>query len=148
MGGMGRSSSPAQPWKPQQVGDVPFACRLCHLPPEQLLRFGTALVTPRLPREHALPRCKSPLCVCVALPRDAGLGCPPTTTQLSWSWMGFYWRQGGSCLPGFMSRGYENCLCCPSSDSVLLPRSSVGLGLSRRSHHATVPQAFLRLVWL
>lgn len=49
VGGTGRNRSPAKPWKPQQVGDVPFARRMCHLPPEQLLHFSTALVTPRLP---------------------------------------------------------------------------------------------------
>lgn len=55
--------------------------------------------------EDALPQCKSPLSMPLALPRDAGLGCPPTTSQPSWSWLGFYWRPGGSCLPGFHVQG-------------------------------------------
>lgn len=57
-------------------------------------------------------------------------------------------RPGWVLSPWFHVRGYENCLCCPSSDIVLLPRSFVGLSLSGCSHHAAVPQAFLRLVWL
>lgn len=110
-------------------------------PSAQPFRAASAAV------EDALPQCKSPLSVPVALPGDAGLGCPPTTTQLSWSWLGFYWRPGGSCLPGFHVQGaWGLSLCCPSGDSVL-PVSSC-MGLSGFSHHATVPQAFLRPAWL
>lgn len=101
-GGAGALPSPESPSRLKMcllhagcVSCLPSSCCISAQP----FQLASAAV------EDALPQCKSPLSVPVALPRDAGLGCPPTTTQPSWSWLGFYWRPGGSCLPGFHVQG-------------------------------------------